>query len=108
VKEGLYKVQFHTSRGQGRGVIYASGGKLRGGNSAFAFIGSYKVEDGEIMVRVSTTRHTEDPQFLPLFGMDRITAVLRGSAHGDLVDLEGTALQVPDQQLKVVLTPISD
>jgi hypothetical protein len=41
VREGLYKVDFHTVRGTGSGVIYAIGGKLRGGNSAFAFIGSY-------------------------------------------------------------------
>jgi hypothetical protein len=108
MKDGLYKVEFHTSRGRGRGVIYASSGKLRGGNSAFAFVGSYTITDDEIMARVSTTRHTDDPQFQPLFGTDRVTIVLRGAVNGDLVDFEGTALQLPGLPLKVVFTPISD
>ncbi len=108
MKDGLYKVQFHTSEGRGRGVVYATAGKFRGGNSAFAFVGSYTVEDGEIMARISTLRHTEDPQFQPLFGTDRVTLVLRGSSNGEIVDLEGTALQLPGLLLKVVLTPLSD
>ena len=41
LQEGLYKAEFHTVHGAGTGVIYAAGGKLRGGNSAFAFIGNY-------------------------------------------------------------------
>jgi hypothetical protein len=39
LREGLYKVEFHTVHGTGNGVIYATSGKLRGGNSGFAFIG---------------------------------------------------------------------
>jgi hypothetical protein len=108
MKDGLYKVQFHTSKGTGRGVVYASGGKLRGGNSAFAFIGTYTIDGDEIMARVSTTRHTDDPQFQPLFGIDRVTIVMRGEANGEVVDFHGTALQVPHQPLTVVFTPISD
>ena len=38
LQQGLYKVEFHTAHGAGSGVIYATCGKLRGGNSAFAFI----------------------------------------------------------------------
>jgi hypothetical protein len=45
LREGLYKVEFHTVHGTGTGVIYATGGKLRGGNSAFAFIGNYVDRD---------------------------------------------------------------
>jgi len=41
LQEGLYKVEFHTVHGIGTGVIYATSGKLRGGNSGFAFIGNY-------------------------------------------------------------------
>lgn len=108
MKDGLYKIQFHTSQGRGRGVIYATAGKLRGGNSAFAFVGSYSVDGEEIMARVTTTRHTEDPQFKPLFGTDVVTLVLRGTASGNIIDFEGTALQLPSLPLKVVFTPLSD
>jgi hypothetical protein len=108
MKEGLYKVEFHTSQGRGRGVVHAVDGKFRGGNSAFAFVGSYSVQGDEVIGKVSTIRHTDDPQFLPLFGTDQITVVLRGTAQGDIVDFEGSALQLPSLPLRVVLTPICD
>jgi len=108
MREGLYKVEFHTSQGRGRGVVHAVAGKFRGGNSAFAFIGSYAVNGDEIVGKVSTVRHTVDPQFLPLFGTDQITVVLRGTCAGEIVDFDGSALQVPSLPLRVVLTPISD
>jgi hypothetical protein len=41
LREGLYKVEFHTVHGTGNGVVYATSGRLRGGNSGFAFIGHY-------------------------------------------------------------------
>jgi hypothetical protein len=53
LREGLYKVEFHTLHGRGSGVIYATAGKLRGGNSAFAFIGSYSGEGDGITVKIS-------------------------------------------------------
>jgi len=108
LREGLYKVEFHTVHGTGTGVIYATGGKLRGGNSAFAFIGNYVDRDDGIQVKVSTQRHNPDPAFRPLFGTDMITLTLKGIAHGDMVDFEGTALQLPGVAFKAVLTRISD
>ena len=108
MREGLYKVEFHTVHGTGSGVIYATGGKLRGGNSAFAFIGSYVDREDGIQVKVSTQRHNDDPAFRPLFGTDMITLTLKGIAHGDMVDFEGSALQLPGVAFKAVLTRISD
>lgn len=108
MQEGLYKVEFHTVHGTGTGVIYAIDGKLRGGNSAFAFIGSYADKPDGIQVRVTTQRHNADPAFKPLFGTDMITLTLKGTEHGDMVDFEGTALQVPGVTFKAVLTRVSD
>jgi hypothetical protein len=68
VRDGLYKVDFHTVHGTGSGVIHAIGGTPRGGNSAFAFIGSYKGNGETILAKVSTQRHNDDPSFRPLFG----------------------------------------
>ena len=41
--QGLYKVEMHTVHGSRRGVIYAYDGKMMGGNSALAFIGTYQI-----------------------------------------------------------------
>jgi hypothetical protein len=108
LREGLYKVEFHTVHGTGTGVIYATSGKLRGGNSAFAFIGNYIRKGDEIHVKISTQRHTDDPGFKPLFGTDMITLTLKGTANGDIVDFEGNALQLPGVAFKSVLTRIGD
>jgi hypothetical protein len=108
LREGLYKVEFHTVHGTGNGVIYATSGKLRGGNSGFAFIGSYTDKGDGILAKVSTQRHNHDPSFKPLFGTDMITLTLKGSASGDMVDFEGTALQLPGVAFKAVLTRIGD
>ena len=108
MQDGLYKVQFHTVHGTGSGVIYAIGGKLRGGNSAFAFIGTYSGEGDTIQVRIATERHNDDPSFKPLFGTDRITLTLRGKDGGHIVDFEGTALQLPGVAFKATLTRLCD
>jgi hypothetical protein len=86
LQEGLYKVEFHTVHGTGNGVIYATSGKLRGGNSGFAFIGNYTGKGEEIVAKVSTRRHNDDPDLKPLFGTDMITHAEGNSGwrHGRL------------------------
>jgi subtilisin family serine protease len=108
LREGLYKVEFHTVYGTGTGVIYAVNGKLRGGNSGFAFIGNYNGKGDEVHVKISTQRHNDDPALQPLFGTDMITLTLKGTANDDMVDFEGTALQLPGVAFKAVLTRIGD
>src|SRR3984885_6660195 len=108
MREGLYKVEFHTVHGTGTGVVYATSGKLRGGNSGFAFIGNYTGKADDIHVKVSTQRHNHDPGFKPLFGTDMITLTLKGAANGDMLDFEGGALQLPGVVFKAVLTRIAD
>jgi hypothetical protein len=108
VRDGLYKVDFHTVHGTGSGVIYAIGGKVRGGNSGFAFIGPYRGDGDRLTVKVSTQRHNFDPNLKPLFGIDSVTLTLKGTMTGDMIDLEGTALQVPGVHFKAVLTRIAD
>jgi T3SS negative regulator,GrlR len=108
LQEGLYKVEFHTVHGTGSGVVYAVGGKLRGGNSAFAFIGNYTDKGDGIQVRVTTKRHNDDPAFRPLFGIDMITLTLKGADDGGMIDFEGTAMQLPGVTFKATLTRIAD
>jgi hypothetical protein len=108
LREGLYKAEFHTVHGTGTGVLYATSGKLRGGNSAFAFSGTFTDGGDEILVKISTQRHNHDPAFKPLFGTDMITLMLKGKQNGDMVDFEGSALQLPGVTFRAVLTRIGD
>ena len=108
LQAGLYKVQFHTVHGTGSGVIYVIDGKLRGGNSAFAFVGSYSDQGDSIQVRIATERHNDDSQFKPLFGIDRVTLTLKGKDSGNMIDFEGTALQLPGVAFRATMTRIAD
>ena len=80
MRQGLYKVDFHTVHGTGCGVVYVTDGKMRGGNSAFAFIGTYTGEGDSIKVKISTQRHNDDPSFKALFGIDQDHADARRPA----------------------------
>ena len=106
--QGLYKVEMHTVHGSRRGVLYCHDGSMMGGNSAFAFIGTYLESGGEVSVDISTMRHYEDPNFQPLFKTDRITLSLKGRRQGEQYFFEGGSPQLPGVTFNSVMTPISE
>ena len=96
MQEGLYKVEMRTVHGSRRGVLYVWDGKMMGGNSAFAFIGTYRDgENGEVLVDISSKRHNDDPKFQPLFKVDEITLALTGRRQGTQYFFEGGTTQLP-------------
>ena len=107
--QGLYKVEMHTVHGSRRGVLYVYDGKMMGGNSAFAFIGTYRDSDsGEVFVDISTLRHNDDPSFQPLFKTDKIALTLKGRQQGEQYFFEGGTTQLPGIAFNSVMTPISE
>ena len=107
--QGLYKVEMHTVHGSRRGVIYVYDGKMMGGNSAFAFIGTYRESGGgEVSVDISTMRHNDDPNFQPLLKADTVTLSLKGRQQGEKYFFEGGTTQIPSIAFNAVMTPISE
>ena len=106
--KGLYKVEMQTAHGSRRGVVYVYDGKMMGGNSAFAFIGTYRESAGEVLVDISTMRHNEDPNFQPLLQADKVTLSLRGRQRGEQYFFEGGTIQTPVIAFSSVMTPISE
>ncbi len=107
--QGLYKVEMHTVHGSRRGVLYVYEGKMMGGNSAFAFIGTYRESDGgEVTVDISSMRHNDDPSFQPLFRTDTVTLSLKGRQRGEQYFFEGGSTQMPGVIFNSVMTPISE
>src|SRR6266702_4018829 len=98
----------YTVHGSRRGVLYVYDGKMMGGNSAFAFIGTYQDANGDVAVDISTLRHNEDPKFQPLLKTDQITLALRGKQRGDQYFFEGGTPQLPGVAFNSVMTPISE
>lgn len=108
VEDGLYEIFFHSVHGTGTGVIYATGGRLRGGNGAFTFLGNYQNNGDVIAAKVSTRRYNPDPQVKSLFGLDGVTLSLVGRANGDLLDFEGNAMQLPGVNFRARLSRCAD
>ena len=54
---GLYKIAFRSASGTDYGVAYMQDGKLRGGDSGMAYVGSYE-QDGDLLtMQLSVTQH---------------------------------------------------
>ena len=106
--QGLYKVEMKTVHGSRSGVLYCHDGKMMGGNSAFAFIGSYRESDGEVSVEISTMRHNDDPNYQPLLKADKIALSLKGRQQGEQYFFEGGSTQLPGVIFNSVMTPISE
>ena len=105
---GFYTVRFQLGDAIGRSVMYVGGGKLLGGNSAFAHIGTYEDEGQEIVIEVSTIRHNPDPNYKAMAGTDDATLLARGKADGNLYRFEGRLRELPDVPFRLVMTPVEE
>lgn len=105
---GFYTVRFQVDDAVGRSVMYAHGGKMLGGNSAFAHIGTYEEINGEIVIEIKTIRHNPDPNFPAMAGTDDATLSARGRADGKLYRFEGGLNVLPGAAFKSVMTPVEE
>jgi hypothetical protein len=106
--DGLYKVEYGINDAFGRSVMCMHDGKLLGGNSAFAHIGTYRENNGEIVAEIITERHNDDPDYKPLMGADVAAIDLRGRAEGSTIRFEGSAAPAPGGLFWADLTRLDD
>jgi hypothetical protein len=92
----------------GRSIMCMHEGKLLGGNSAFAHLGTYQVQGDEILGEVITQRHNDDPHYKPLMGADVAAISVRGSLKGNTVRFEGSAAPRPGALFWANLTRLDD
>ncbi|KGT77506.1 hypothetical protein MA20_23305 [Bradyrhizobium japonicum] len=105
--EGLYKVEYDINDGSGRSVLYAHAGKMLGGNTAFAHLGTYEIVNGEIVARLRTKRHSRSPQHRSLVSSDAVTISIRGRQQGKLYRFEGEVVE-DASVFRAVMTPLGD
>jgi hypothetical protein len=106
--EGFYKVRFQVNDAVGRSVMYAHGGSMLGGNSAFAHYGTYREVDGIVTSEITSHRHNDDPNFQSLLGADIARIDVRGSAEGNVYSFVGGSPQLPGAVFRSVMTPIEE
>jgi hypothetical protein len=106
--DGLYKVEYGINGAFGRSIMCMHEGRLLGGNSAFAHLGTYVVRDGLIEASVITERHNDDPVYKPLMGADVAAIKVRGRTEGSTILLEGKADAMPGGVFWANLAPLDD
>lgn len=106
--DGLYKVEYGIHDAFGRSIMCLHHGKMLGGNSAFAHLGTYSEQGGEIVAEVITERHNEDPHYKPLMGADVARIGARGRLIGNEIRLEGSADTMPGGRFWANLTRLDD
>jgi hypothetical protein len=107
--DGLYKVEYGIADAFGRSVMCMHAGKLLGGNSGFAHLGTYQENNGEIAAEIVTRRHNDDPSYYkPLMGTDVAVINLRGRAEGRRLRFEGSAAPMPGALFWADLTRLDD
>lgn len=106
--DGLYKVEYGVDDAFGRSVMCMHAGKMLGGNSAFAHLGTYQESNGEIAAEIITQRHNDDPYYKSLMGADVAAISVRGRAEGNRIRFEGTAAPRPGALFWANLTRLDD
>ncbi|MBV8699247.1 MAG: hypothetical protein JO052_15515, partial [Bradyrhizobium sp.] len=105
---GFYTVRFQVNETVGRSVMYAHAGKMLGGNSAFAHIGSYEEVGDEVAIVIKTVRHNPDPNYPAMVGTDDATLRARGRPDGQLYRFEGRLDELPGAVFKSVMRPVEE
>jgi hypothetical protein len=107
--DGLYKVEYGIHDASGCSIMCLHDGKMLGGNSAFAHLGTYQErDDGEIVAEVITERHNDDPNYKPLMGADVASIGARGRLIGNQIRLRGSADTMPGGNFWANLTRLDD
>ena len=105
---GFYTVRFQLNEALGRSVMWAHAGKMLGGNSAFAHVGTYEEDGNEIAIEIKTIRHNPDPNYRAMAGTDDATLIARGWPDGRLYRFEGSLKEAPGAIFKSVMTPVEE
>jgi T3SS negative regulator,GrlR len=105
---GFYTVRFQLGPTVGRSVMYAHAGKMLGGGSAFAHIGTYQEIGDAVAIEIRTSRHNPDPAFPAMAGTDDATLLARGRPDGSCYRFEGQLKEMPGVPFHSVLTPVEE
>ena len=105
-RDGRYAVWFRTPRGEGTAIVQLADGRISGGDSFFAYNGSYEVDDDRLTASFTIARHTPGPP--TLLGVDEAEVELAGSFKGRMASCSGAAKQAPSLPLEVTLIASED
>jgi hypothetical protein len=103
VIDGLWIVQYHGPGGVGGGVVVFTKGHVLGGDSGFAYVGSYEQKGDVLKARVTATQF--DPNVPSVLGVPgNHDLLIEGQVTSDTIDGTGALATHPDTKIVVRLT----
>ena len=105
---GFYKSEFSVNDAVGRSVTYVRDGRLLGGNSGFAHIGSYREIDGTIHAQITSRRHNSDPNHPSLLGSDVAMVDVIGKPVDECWHFTGSSPQMPNAVFRSIMSPLEE
>jgi hypothetical protein len=101
--DGLWIVQYHGPGGVGGGVVVFTKGQVLGGDSGFAYVGTYEEKGDTVKARVSTTQFDHNvPSILGIPGNHDM--LIEGKINGEKIDASGALAAYPDTKIVVQLS----
>lgn len=106
---GLYKIAFETPAGVEYGVAYLQDGKLRGGDSGMAYLGTYSLDGDLLSAEVSVSQHRHIPGAVSALGLNNLQVHLNGLIDdANVVRLTGTSPVSSSVRFKARLSLLAD
>ena len=106
LRNGSYSAWFRTSLREGTGIVELNDGKVTGGDTVFAYSGSYFQNGDKFSASVTTRRHTQGQP--SVFEIDNVNLTLTGKSTPTMASCTGTAKQAPGLTFEATLIPRAD
>lgn len=103
IESGLYRVTFGTQAGSGYGVAHLADGKLHGGDSMMAYVGTYSIDGGNFTAQVHAFKHSSVPNMISTLGTNDAQLNISGTVQDNTMTGQGTSPQAPGVSLQVKL-----
>ena len=101
--EGLWIVQYHGPAGFGGGVVVFTKGQVLGGDSGFAYVGTYEEKGDVLKAKVKATHFDKNiPSVLGVPGDHDL--LIEGKIKNDSIDGTGALAAYPDTKIVVQLS----
>ena len=106
---GLYKIAFETPSGVEYGIAYLQDGKLRGGDSGMAYVGSYELTGDILSAEISVSQHRYVPGAVRALGFNNVQVHLSGLVDDSTIArLTGTSPMSSSIKFKARLSHLAD
>ena len=106
LRNGSYSAWFRTSLREGTGIVELNDGKVTGGDTVFAYSGSYFQNGDKFSASVTTRRHTQGQP--SVFDIDNVDLTVTGKSTPTTASCTGTAKQAPGLAFEAIFVRIAD